>query len=125
MTCEYTREVLERCTALLAGMAESLHDLHRKADHIMSQQADLDQDFTELSTALGDVATQTTNATAITAEIQAEIASLQAAQPQLDLSKLDALATSAASTTAALDSSVSGLAALVPAAPATAAEPTA
>lgn len=117
MTCEGCQA---QVLLALGGLIESVRELNQKVGTVMSQQDDLNTDFTELSTALGDVATQTSNTVTITTQIQAAIAALKAEQPQLDLSELDQLAASAVTTTSGLDTAVSGLSSLVPpAAPAT------
>lgn len=92
-----------------------LDRIEKKVDHMTSQQDELNTDVQALSAALGDVATQTGSAVTIAGQIQAEIASLQSANPALDLSGLDALAQSATATASGLDGAVSQLAALVPA----------
>lgn len=114
MTCD-CQEALSQLLLAVGGITESLHELHRKADKIMTQQDQLNADLTTLTAALGDVATQTSNAVGLAQQIQDEIAELKSDNPQLDLSGLDALAASAASTASGLDTAVSQLAALVPA----------
>jgi hypothetical protein len=88
----------------------------KNTEKIMSQQDDLNQDEQLLAQALSDVAGQTTALGQTQTQIAQEIASLQQANPSLDLTALDGLAQSAAGTTAALDTAVQNLAGLAPAA---------
>ena len=91
-----------------------LDDLQGKVTDIMTQQDDLNADVQALTAALNDVTTQTGNVVNLTTQIQAEIAQLQAGNPALDLTALDALASQAAQVSSSLDSAVSSLGGLVP-----------
>ena len=60
----------------------SLQELHAKVDVIMSQQDDITADVTTIEQGVTNLGTAAT-------AIQDEIAALKAANPQLDLTKLD------------------------------------
>jgi hypothetical protein len=77
-----------------------VHSLESKVEALMSQQSELNADVATIAAALGQVETDVTSLTSY-------IASLVANEQPLDMSQLDTLAQTAAST-------VSGLTALVP-----------
>lgn len=95
-------------------IAWAVLQLLRKVEKLSEQQQDLDADVTALTTAYGDVQTQTGALVNTTAAIQQEIATLQANNPGVDLTKLDSLAQGAAAATGSLDTAVTSLGALVP-----------
>jgi hypothetical protein len=102
------------------GLGRELRGINDKLGVIMTQQEGLDADVAKLSTALGDVGTQTGLVVTAQAAIVAEIAALQeqvANGQTVDLTNLDALAASASTTAGQLDTAVGTLTGLVPAAP--------
>jgi len=84
----------------LGTLLRSLQELHRKVDILMTQQDDINADVTTIEAGIEALNTAATN-------IAAEIAALQAANPALDLTALDAHA-------AALTAAVGSITALAP-----------
>jgi len=66
----------------LAQILRSLQELHAKVDIIMTQQDDINADVTTIEAGVATLGTAQ-------AAILAEIATLKAANPQLDLTALD------------------------------------
>jgi len=71
-----------------------------------SQQNELDTDVTGLTAVITDVAAQTATLGTDLASIAAEIATLKAGQPSLDLSGLESAVTTAQGSQTALDATV-------------------
>jgi hypothetical protein len=86
---------------------QSLHELHRKVDKIMATQAEIDAATQALTVLTTDVATNV-------AQLQTDVANLQALlnQPQLDATALDAAVAAAADTAANLDAAVQSVTAI-------------
>jgi hypothetical protein len=103
----------EETIMLLNAVVDRLREQDRKLNDIMATQAELDAATAALTT-LG------TNVAGNVAQLQTDVAAIQAllAAPQLDTTALDAAVASVANTASSLDASVSSVTALVPAAPA-------
>lgn len=83
--CDH-REILTR----LSQISESLRDLHRKADQIMTAQDDVAAAVAALQSEETGVAATAADLTTAAANIQAEIAALAAANPAVDTTALNA-----------------------------------
>lgn len=107
-------QILQRLEELEDNQRQLGHNQQRMQREISVAQSDIDaltaalsDTNAQLGTAVNDLAGDVTN-------IQAEIAALQAAQPQLDLSGLTAAVAAAQSTADAVAAGVAAAAALVP-----------
>lgn len=100
-------QILQRLRALEVNQ-------HCMQKEISVAQSDIDALTSALSDTDAELGTAVTNLTGDVTAIQAEIAALEAAQPQLDLTALTAAVTQAQSTATAVAAAVASAAALVP-----------
>jgi cob(I)alamin adenosyltransferase len=93
------------CSAIM----DSLHELHRKVDKIMTVQADIDAATAALTVLTTDVANNVAQLQTDVTNIQAQLAALPGT---VDTSALDAAVSAAANTAANLDAAVAQVTAL-------------
>jgi chromosome segregation ATPase len=107
-------QILRRLEALEVNQQQQALSLKRMQKEISVAQSDIDALTSALSDTDAELGTAVANLNGDVTAIQAEIAALQAAQPDLDLTALTAAVQSAQSTADAVAAAVASAAALVP-----------
>lgn len=107
-------QILQRLSAVEQAVRSLEFNQLKEQREISVAQSDIDALTTALSDTDAELGTAVTNLTGDVTAIQAEIAALQAAQPQLDLTALTNAVQNAQSTADAVAAAVASAAALVP-----------